>query len=101
MLTKRIEELKSHPLNEKLYGKEELPESFLTSIRTRGILVPLIIKPNGTIISGHRRWKAAKIVGMKVVPVQEVEYQSDLDEREAIIDFNRQREVGAGVIEAF
>ena len=91
-MEKRTTELRPHVLNEKLYGTEELPESFIANVRDKGILVPLIIKPDGTIISGHRRWCAAQAVNMDTVPVQIVEYQSELDEREAVIDFNRQRE---------
>jgi N6-adenosine-specific RNA methylase IME4 len=91
-MEKHIKDLRPHKLNEKLYGCEELPGSFVESVRAKGILVPLAVKPDGTIISGHRRWQAAKSLGMATVPVQVVEYKSDLDEREAIIDFNRQRE---------
>ena len=91
-MEKHIKDLRPHKLNEKLYGSEELPGSFVESVRAKGILVPLAVKPDGTIISGHRRWRAAKSLGMVTVPVQVVEYKSDLDEREAIIDFNRQRE---------
>jgi len=53
---------------------------------------PLAIKEDGTIISGHRRWQAALALKMEYVPVQVVRYADDLDEREAIIEFNRQRE---------
>jgi len=55
-------------------------------------MMPLAIKEDGTIISGHRRWQAALALGMETVPVQIVGYADDLDEREAIIEFNRQRE---------
>jgi len=54
--------------------------------------VPLAVKEDGTIISGHRRWQAALALKMEYVPVQVVRYADDLDEREAIIEFNRQRE---------
>lgn len=91
-MEKHIKDLRPHKLNKKLYGNEELPGSFIESVRAKGILVPLVIKPDGTIISGHRRWQAALALKMEYVPVQVVEYKSELDEREAIIDFNRQRE---------
>lgn len=35
----------------------------------RGVLVPLLIKPDGTIIDGERRWRAAKRRGIKDLPV--------------------------------
>ncbi len=89
---KKVDELKPHPLNKKIYGTEEISETFLASVRQKGILVPLAVKADGTIISGHRRWQAAKAVDLKTVPVEVVSYDNELDEREAIIEFNRQRE---------
>ncbi|HQE11031.1 MAG TPA: ParB N-terminal domain-containing protein, partial [Bacillota bacterium] len=79
-------------MNRKLYGDEAPPADFIESVRRHGIMVPLAIKEDGTIISGHRRWQAALALGMETVPVQIVDYADDLDEREAIIEFNRQRE---------
>src|SRR5690606_25823051 len=79
-------------LNRKLYGEEALPPDFVESVRANGILVPLAIKEDGTILSGHRRWQAALALKMESVPVQVVSYADELDEREAIIEFNRQRE---------
>jgi hypothetical protein len=46
---------------------------------------------NNTVISGHRRWKAALEAELKVVPVIYVQYGDELDERRAIIEFNRYR----------
>src|SRR5690606_7266470 len=83
---------KPHPLNRTIYGDEAPPADFIESVRRHGIMVPLVIKEDGTIISGHRRWQAALALGMETVPVQIVGYADDLDEREAIIEFNRQRE---------
>lgn len=88
----RIVDLKPHPKNREVYGDEDLPQDFVESVRAKGILVPLVIKGDGTIISGHRRWRAARAVGMETVPVEIVSYADELDEREAIIAFNRQRE---------
>jgi len=87
-----VTRLKPHPLNRKIYGDEAPPADFIESVRRHGIMVPLAIKEDGTIISGHRRWQAALALKMEYVPVQVVRYADDLDEREAIIEFNRQRE---------
>src|SRR5690606_16097262 len=78
--------------NRKIYGDEVPPEDFIESVRRHGIMVPLAIKEDGTIISGHRRWHAALALKMEYVPVRVVRYADELDEREAIIEFNRQRE---------
>lgn len=39
------------------------------SIRTFGFNVPILCDQNLTIIAGHTRWKAAKELGLKAVPV--------------------------------
>ena len=87
-----IRDLKPHPLNDRLYGGEELPQGFIDSIKSKGILVPLAVRQDGTIISGHRRWRAAVSLNIETVSVNIVGFNTDLDEREAIISFNRQRE---------
>ncbi len=87
-----VGDLKAHPMNTRIYGEESLGEGFVESVRQKGVLVPLTIKGDGTIVSGHRRWQAARVVGLTTVPVHEVRFDSDLDEREAVIEFNRQRD---------
>lgn len=84
--------LQAHAINQRIYGDEALPDEFVASIKARGILEPIQIKSDGTIISGHRRWQAAKQIGLDAVPVTICDYTNDLDERLALIEFNRQRE---------
>ncbi len=46
-------------------------ESLAQSIRTQGIVQPLVVRSVGKqyeIIAGERRWRAAKIAGLEVVP---------------------------------
>jgi len=85
------EELTRHPLNQDVYGDLTLEPDFIDSIKQHGILEPLLIKSDGTIISGHRRYAAALEVGLTEIPVREVSYDSDLEEREAVIHHNKQR----------
>src|SRR5688572_29087016 len=35
----------------------------------RGVLVPLLVRADGTIIDGERRWRAAQRKGIKELPV--------------------------------
>lgn len=47
-------------------------EDLANSIRTQGIIQPLIVRPIGDkyeIIAGERRWRAAQIAGLDEVPV--------------------------------
>lgn len=54
------------------------------SIKAQGILQPLILRPLGgrryEIVAGERRFRAAKLVGLKVVPA----IVREMDEREAM-----------------
>lgn len=88
----KTQHLKPHPKNESIYGKEpDLPADFLSSIERLGILQPLVVKADGTVISGHRRLAAAKSLGIEEVPVLIGNYESDLDEIEALVILNQQR----------
>ena len=52
---------------------EEKMQDLADSIRQHGVIQPLVVKPeaNGryTIIAGERRYRAARMVGLKQVPV--------------------------------
>ena len=90
--TRNPRTLNAHPLNLEVYGAEELPADFVENVRAFGILEPIVIKADGTIISGHRRWRAAVQLELATVPVRLVAFADVLDERQAILDHNRQRE---------
>jgi 16S rRNA G966 N2-methylase RsmD len=96
------EELKPHPKNTEIYGDTDdvadLDDAFLESVREKGVLEPLVITNGKEIISGHRRWLAAKDGGLESVPVRYSEFDDELTEREALIEFNRQREKTPGQV---
>ena len=96
------DELTPHPKNQEIYGDTEdvdgLNDEFVESIKQKGVLEPLTVTSNGKIISGHRRWVAAQEVNLSTVPVRKESFDSDLEIREALIEFNRQREKTPGQI---
>jgi ParB-like chromosome segregation protein Spo0J len=92
LATAKTKSLKPHPKNEAIYGREpDLPADFLNSVKRLGVLQPLVVKSDGTIISGHRRFAAAKVLEIEEVPVLIGSYASDLDEVEALVVLNQQR----------
>jgi len=95
-------ELEPHPKNREIYGDtddaDELEDEFVESIEKKGVLEPLTVTPDGEIISGHRRWLAAQKAELATVPARKESFSSDLEEREALIEFNRQREKTPGQI---
>lgn len=60
--------LTNHLANIKIYGGKEPSKEFVDSCKD-GIHTPLLILPDGTIISGHSRRIAANFWGHKDVPV--------------------------------
>jgi len=95
-------ELGPHPKNAEIYGDtetaEDLPETFVESVREKGVLEPLVITNGKQIISGHRRWLAAKHVGLDRIPVRKTTFDDELTEREALVEFNRQRKKTPGQV---
>ena len=66
-----IDSLQANPLQPRGIITPESLVDLVDSIREHGILEPLVIAktPAGfQIIAGERRWRAAKLAGMKVVP---------------------------------
>ncbi len=63
--------LKAHPRNNEFFddiqGKEY--EQFKQSISQDGILSPILVSPDMTVISGHQRLKACKELGIDLVPI--------------------------------
>ena len=91
-MNRPVNTLKPHPTSLALYGDDSIDPAFQESIAAHGVLVPLTIKEDGMIISGHRRRKAAIACNLQAVPVVVVSFANELDERLAIIDHNRQRQ---------
>jgi DNA modification methylase len=92
-MTRKTKDLKPSPFIKELYGdfslvRDEDRELF-NSIRTEGILQPLIISKKNEIISGYRRHEIAKELGFAEVPViiQDVNNVSEV----LIIQHNLQR----------
>jgi ParB family transcriptional regulator, chromosome partitioning protein len=78
-----IELLKRNPFNPRRAFSEAQLDELTQSIRDRGIIQPLIVRPAGNdnyeIVAGERRWRAAQRAGLHDVPVVVVE----VNDREA------------------
>jgi len=70
VINKATSSLKPSSSHSSIYVDEDFDLEILTaSISNDGILEPLIILEDGTIISGVRRWKVAQTIGLSEVPV--------------------------------
>ena len=79
--------LKPHPINDKIYSNRSC-EDLEASISLNGLLEPLVITKENTIISGHRRWLACKNLNMDKVDVRVCDFD---DEKIALVELNRYR----------
>lgn len=75
--------LKVHPQNIEFFDDIEGEQyiKFKKSIEEDGIITPLIVSPDMTIISGHQRYKACKDLGIELIPVIIREELLDEDEK--------------------
>lgn len=90
-ILKNPSDLKPHKVNTDIYGAEIVDADLVESIKQKGILEPLVILEDNTILSGHRRWLAAKELKLERIPCRSMSFSDELDEKEALIEFNRQR----------
>jgi ParB family transcriptional regulator, chromosome partitioning protein len=91
-----IEFVRANPLNPRKYFAEEELNELSASIREKGIIQPLLVRPKPDmpdvyeIIAGERRWRAAQRAGLHDVPVVVLE-ATDKEALELAIIENVQR----------
>lgn len=80
--------LKPHPKNSELFP-DRLPENLwrelVEDIRQNGIINPLVITPDYTVLAGHLRLEAAKEAGLTHVPVVIKDVDPESDEAIALL----------------
>lgn len=70
-----IEEVRPSALNPRKDFRDEDLEDLANSIRTKGLVQPLIVRPSGAlengfeIVAGERRWRAAQMAELTAIPV--------------------------------
>lgn len=74
-----IEKLKPYEKNPRINDTSVEPTA--NSIKKFGFKVPIVIKSDGTLITGHTRLKAAKKLGLKEVPCIIADDLNDEDAR--------------------
>lgn len=96
-----LADLTPHPLNYEIYGDTDYENmsdaqavefmQLVESIKTNGLLHPLIVDQDLRIISGERRFNAYKYLGLKEIEVIQYEYKDDLKRINHLIEENRYR----------
>jgi ParB family chromosome partitioning protein len=79
-----VELLHANPNNPRKHFAEEDLESLAKSLRDKGLLQPLVVRPRGDghyeIVAGERRWRASQRAGLHDLPV----LIRELDDRETL-----------------
>ena len=88
---KKLDTLQPHPTNIEIYG-DCADGDLLGSVKEKGVYNPLLVTTDDRIISGHRRWDAAKKASLEELSVVVFDSDDELDIEEALIESNRQRQ---------
>ena len=89
-----VNELKPHPRNNEFFDDMtgEKWKEFLESIKIRGIIEPIVITPDKTIVSGHQRVRACKELGIPTVMCDVHAYNNEDEVLQDLLETNiRQR----------
>ena len=89
-----INELKPHPRNNEFFDdmSGEKWKEFIESIKTRGVIEPVVITGDRVIVSGHQRVRACKELGIETVVCDVHTYKNDDEILQDLLETNiRQR----------
>ena len=98
-----INELKPHPRNNEFFDdmSGEKWKEFIESIKTRGVIEPVVITGDRVIVSGHQRVRACKELGIETVVCDVHTYKNDDEILQDLLETNiRQRgDVGGSALD--
>jgi len=80
VIYKHLSELKPDPRNARTHPKRQI-EQIVASIGEFGFTNPILADPEGNLIAGHGRLRAAKQMGLEQVPVIELAGLSDAQKK--------------------
>lgn len=93
----KISDLKPHPKNEYLFDDMtgDAWEEFLESIKTSGVIEPIVVTQDKVIVSGHQRVRACKTLHIDEIDAEVRILDSDDEVLKQLIETNiRQRGIG-------
>ncbi len=82
-----IDKIKANPFN--FYDENYDLENLCESIKQFGLIEPIQITKDYVLVSGHRRYKACKQIGMNKVVAKFISGENDIEMK--IVEANRQR----------
>jgi ParB family chromosome partitioning protein len=67
----KVDDIRPNPYQVRFIWNEQELADLARSIKANGVIQPIIVRPVGTgyqLIAGERRWRAAKLAGLQMVP---------------------------------
>ena len=86
-----VRDLSPHPVNIEIYGQPD--DKLKDSLKQDGQLYPIEVDPEGRILSGARRWKAAQALGLEEVETRVIPVKSEAEATRRILLANHYRDV--------
>src|SRR5260221_14332226 len=83
-----VGELKDYPRNARTHSKHQIRQ-IADSIKTFGFTNPVLVHHNNTILAGHGRVAAAKLLGITLIPTIRIENLSADQIRAYVLTDNR------------
>jgi DNA modification methylase len=88
IIERAVDTLKPYARNARTHSKKQLKQ-IASSIERFGFVNPVLIGDDDSIIAGHGRVEAAKLLGLKTVPTLEISHLSDAERRAYILADNK------------
>ena len=91
----KINDIKPNPNQPRRDFDEKSLKELSSSIKSKGIITPISLKENGKnyeIIAGERRWRAAKMAGIKSIPAYIIKIKNNSEMMQMALIENIQRE---------
>lgn len=88
IIERAVDTLKPYARNARTHSKKQLKQ-IASSIERFGFVNPVLIGDDDSIIAGHGRVEAAKLLGRKTVPTLEISHLSDAERRAYLLADNK------------
>lgn len=83
-----VEKLIPYAMNSRTHSDEQIAE-LASSIREFGFTVPIVVDDDNTILAGHGRLAAARLLNLTEVPVSKVSDWSEVEKKAYVIKENQ------------
>ena len=77
-----VDDIKPNPQQPRKSFDEEKLKALAETYRNQGVIQPIEVDENYQIITGERRWRAAKIAGLKEIPCKIIKGLSEEEKLE-------------------